>query len=116
MGSREEETSYQRDAIERKTREKEATQKEVIDAIPKKGSTSMPQLTTDEQFLQFMKDMEDRRKVDLEKQNQFHSDLLKAMQEKPSKEAHPRIKLLDFLHTGPLSFSRSEERRVGKEC
>ena len=107
MGSREEETSYQRDAAERKAREKEATQKEVSDAIPKEGSTSMPQPTTDEKFLQFMKDMEDRRKVDLEKQNQFHSDLLKAMKKKPPREAHPRIKLVDF---------RSEERRVGKEC
>ena len=110
MGSREGVTSSDRDEGKVKAQEKnEAKQKEVIGAIPKEGSTPMPHSIINEGFLQLMKDMEERRKLDLEKQNQFHSDILRAMQERPPTEIHPRIKLVDFLQTRPLSFSIVEE-------
>ena len=48
-----------------------------------------------------MRNMEEWRKVDLERQNKFYNELLKGIRKKPYKEHHSRIKLVDFLKTKP---------------
>jgi hypothetical protein len=110
MDSCEGETSYQRKEVELKSQEKkEAKQKEVIDANAEQKSTPILPPVSEVELLQYMADMMGVNKEDKVKQHQFYSDLLKGVQEKPHEEVQPRIKLVDFLKTKPLSFSMVDE-------
>jgi hypothetical protein len=110
MDSREGETSYQRKEVELKSQEKnEAKEKEVINANAEQKPTPMLPPVSEVELPQYMADMMGVNKEDKVKQHQFYNDLLKGVQEKPHEEVQPRIKLVDFLKTKPLSFSMVDE-------
>jgi hypothetical protein len=100
MGSCEEETGYQCDKVELKAYEsKEDKQKEAINTISTEELTPIDCPVI----------WEERRKVDQERQDKFHDNLLNKVPENPPEKLYPQVKLMEFLQTKPLSFATAAE-------